>query len=84
MTRVHRFANPKRGVVAKRDRQQECLSARVLAFGNRQRRRDDWRAGMHRRAFVDVVELEDVRRNAVGQRRAGGGRSTGTEHDRLI
>jgi hypothetical protein len=56
----------------------------MLAFSDRKRGRDDRRSRMHRRAFVNVVELEDVRRNSVGQCCAGRRRSTGTEHDRLV
>jgi hypothetical protein len=33
---------------------------------------------------VDIVELENVRRDAVRQRRAGGGRSTRSKYDRLV
>ena len=45
---------------------------------------DDRRGGVHRRAFVDVVELENVRRDAVRQRRAGGRRSTCAKYHRLV
>ena len=84
VTWIHRLTDPQRGVVAKRDGQQECPSVSVLAFGDGQSRGDHGRSGMHGRAFVDVVELENVRRDAVRQRRAGGGRSTRPKYDRLV
>ena len=39
MARIYRLADPQRGFVAERDRQQERASVGVLAFGHGQRRR---------------------------------------------
>ena len=84
VTRVHRFADAQRRLVAERDGEHEVASRRVFALGDGERRGNDRRGRVHRRAFVDVVELEDVRRDAVRERRAGGRRSSSGKHRRFV
>src|SRR5262245_50159293 len=84
MTRIHRFADAERSFVTERHGEDEVTSRCMFAFGDGERCRNDWCGRMNRRAFVNVVELEDVRRDAVRERGAGGGRSAACEHRRFI
>ncbi len=80
---VHRFADPQRGFVADGHGRQEPFARRVLTLGDGQRRGDDRRGTVNRRRLVDVVELEDVRADAVRERRRSRGRPATREHRRF-
>ena len=66
---VDRLADAERGLVADRHRREKRAAIHVFALGNRQRRGNDRRRRVNRRSLVNVVELEDVRGDAIGERR---------------
>jgi hypothetical protein len=84
MARIHGLTDAQRSLVPECDREHECVAARSLALGHRERRGDHRRGRVERRAFVNVVELEDVCRDAVRERGRSGGRAPGAEHRGFI
>ena len=61
-------ADPYRDVVPRHDRGDEVATVGVLLLGDGERGGDDRRAGMERRAFVRIVEVERVEVAGVEQR----------------
>src|SRR6185295_5720770 len=72
VTRIDGFTNTKRSLVSNRDRGKKRATAGMLTFGDCQCGWNDRRRGMDGRALVDVVEFENVRRDAIGKCRCRG------------
>jgi hypothetical protein len=69
--------------VSDRHRGKKGTTIRALAFRDRERRRNDRRRRVHRRSLVNVVELEDVRRDAIRERGSRVLMHGRTEHRRV-
>ena len=69
-------AEPAHDLDADRDAFERGLAAKAVSLADRQHRRNDHRAGMHRPALERVVEILAMRRGAVAEGRARGAQCT--------
>ena len=79
VARVHRLAHAQGDVVADRDGEQKITPRRVLPLGHGQGGRNHGGGGVQGGPLVHVVQLEDVRGDAIGERRAGRRRAVSGE-----
>jgi hypothetical protein len=84
VARVDCLPDAQRRVVSERYCQQEIPPRRVFALRYRQYGWNDRRSRMQRRAFVDVVEFQDVRRHAVGECRPRSRPPARRKHRRVV
>src|SRR5262245_50640350 len=84
MTRIDRLADAKCGIVSERDGTGERTAVCALALRDGERGGDHGSSRVERGSLMNVVELQNVRRDAVGERRGRRGASRGAEDGGLV